>query len=133
MRSIAGAARRISARPCGVNTSVLRRLSARNLPSQQAPNLQALDDLTDRRTVEADRPCERRLVDTRAVPDHDERTVLRRRQLIGCALLDENANGDLMRAPQQESGAGVKVLERNWARHAAVSILTEGLANREVM
>ena len=69
----------------------------RSLPLQKAARLQPLYHAADGRAVEADGPSERCLVDARAVADDNERAVLRRREPVGCALFDKNADRDLVR------------------------------------
>ena len=90
----------------------------RGLPLEKAARLEALDDLPGGRAVEADGARQRRLVEPGTAVDRDERAVLRRREAVGGAFLDEDADRDLVRPAEQEARARIKLIQGNSARHS---------------
>src|SRR6185369_6374033 len=94
---------------------------------QQPPRLEAAQDAQHGDLVEAERARQARLAETGVRPQYGEHTKLGGRQCQLAALVLENGGGNLVRTPQQETGAHIELRQAGWRRDGHE--LQQGLGN----
>ena len=89
-------------------------VARRRCACQQAPRLKAAQHAQHRHLVETERARQARLAETGVRPQHGEHAKLGGRQCQLAALVLENGGGNLVRAPQQETGTHIELRQAGW-------------------